>query len=593
MSHVHSISSVALASIVLYSSLRTRGIQLNFFFSWLVLVVPLLLSMTVFAHGPLLLSLLLCLPASVIVFLIPTRDLGTPLPSTSAAVSEPVSHAANHFEPLPALTTYRAHMMLMTVLAILAVDFPIFPRTLVKCETFGVSLMDLGVGSFVFSQGVVSAIPILKDMSYLTSPAVPKLLSVTRKSFPVIVLGVVRVLLVKATDYPEHVSEYGEHWNFFLTLALLPVLQVALHPLILRSSITSLGIGVGIGHQLLLSYAHLQEYIFNAPRISWVSANKEGIISLTGYLSIHLLGLSIGTLILPPSPSWFRRMVKHTRDTLNKRIVTDVRLSINGQPPSQIVPLSSPRQAGKTSTELCAYALLWSVLSGIVGLAKFGVNASNKESLGKGLGKGVSRRMVNLPYILWVTAFNTCFLFAYFILDTIFYPSPRLSKRSSSSDKKTGPIFDRTHNRQAQATSPPLLDSINKNGLALFLLANVCTGLVNLSVHTIEASNIYALAILSIYTYGLCMAAWYLQNVIWKVAWCIGFASRAGPKIVIAIKTHFFADDRINLVFGMQAHEISHPVFCRLLVWALDLNVFFDKYHQPRRILPLIEPLII
>lgn len=62
--------------------------------------------------------------------------------------------------------------------------------------------MDLGVGSFVFSQGVVSAIPILKDMSYLTSPAVPKLIYVTRKSLPIIVLGLVRVLLVKATDYP-------------------------------------------------------------------------------------------------------------------------------------------------------------------------------------------------------------------------------------------------------------------------------------------------------------------------------------------------------------------------------------------------------
>lgn len=62
--------------------------------------------------------------------------------------------------------------------------------------------MDLGVGSFVFSQGVVSAIPILKDTNYLASPIVPKFIYVTRKSLPIIVLGLVRVLLVKATDYP-------------------------------------------------------------------------------------------------------------------------------------------------------------------------------------------------------------------------------------------------------------------------------------------------------------------------------------------------------------------------------------------------------
>jgi hypothetical protein len=33
--------------------------------------------------------------------------------------------------------------MLMTVLAILAVDFPVFPRAFAKCETFGVSLVHI------------------------------------------------------------------------------------------------------------------------------------------------------------------------------------------------------------------------------------------------------------------------------------------------------------------------------------------------------------------------------------------------------------------------------------------------------------------
>ena len=62
--------------------------------------------------------------------------------------------------------------------------------------------MDMGVGSFVFSQGIVSAIPLIKDPSYLTSSLPSKRLKVTRKSLPVIVLGLVRVLLVKETEYP-------------------------------------------------------------------------------------------------------------------------------------------------------------------------------------------------------------------------------------------------------------------------------------------------------------------------------------------------------------------------------------------------------
>lgn len=106
------------------------------------------------------------------------------------------------------------------------------------------------------------------------------------------------------THDQEHVSEYGVHWNFFLTLALLPVLQVILHPVIRRFSITALGVGLGIGsyldslsefrmlshavHQLLLSYAHLQAYVLHAPRVSWISANKEGIVSLTGLYGVVL-----------------------------------------------------------------------------------------------------------------------------------------------------------------------------------------------------------------------------------------------------------------------------------------------------------------
>ena len=62
--------------------------------------------------------------------------------------------------------------------------------------------MDLGVGSFVFAQGIVSALPILRNTAYISSNMGPKLVSVTRKSLPVIALGVARVIAVKGTDYP-------------------------------------------------------------------------------------------------------------------------------------------------------------------------------------------------------------------------------------------------------------------------------------------------------------------------------------------------------------------------------------------------------
>ena len=54
----------------------------------------------------------------------------------------------------------------------------------------------------MFSQGIVSAIQLIKDPAYLTSPVVSKFMRVTRKSLPIIVLGLIRVILVKGTDYP-------------------------------------------------------------------------------------------------------------------------------------------------------------------------------------------------------------------------------------------------------------------------------------------------------------------------------------------------------------------------------------------------------
>ena len=44
-----------------------------------------------------------------------------------------------------------------------------------------------------------------------------------KSSIPLLVLGVGRLVATKSTDYQEHVTEYGTHWNFFFTLAVVKV----------------------------------------------------------------------------------------------------------------------------------------------------------------------------------------------------------------------------------------------------------------------------------------------------------------------------------------------------------------------------------
>ena len=51
-----------------------------------------------------------------------------------------------------------------------------------------------------------------------------------------------------------------------------------------------------IVYELALVEYGLEEYIFYAPREDFVSANREGIASLVGYLSLNLIGIGIGDL---------------------------------------------------------------------------------------------------------------------------------------------------------------------------------------------------------------------------------------------------------------------------------------------------------
>lgn len=109
-----------------------------------------------------------------------------------------------------------------------------------------------------------------------------------------------------------------------------------------------------------------------APRTDLLSANKEGIVSLFGYFAIHLLGLSTGTMILPPSPSSFRRQ---QLGGLNARPRRGSNASL-----AALSSTNPQREDDKTATELAAYAILWWTF---LGLSSFLASVA-----------GVSRRLV-------------------------------------------------------------------------------------------------------------------------------------------------------------------------------------------------------
>lgn len=64
------------------------------------------------------------------------------------------------------------------------------------------SQMDLGVGSFVFSLGLVSALPYLRSPRHRFRSMRSQLIRDARRSLPLIALGMVRVVMVKGVEYP-------------------------------------------------------------------------------------------------------------------------------------------------------------------------------------------------------------------------------------------------------------------------------------------------------------------------------------------------------------------------------------------------------
>jgi glucosaminylphosphatidylinositol acyltransferase len=104
-------------------------------------------------------------------------------------------------------------------------------------------------------------------------------------------------------------------------------------------------------------------------------------------MAIHLLGLSTGTILLPPSPSYFRRRQRAPlsqkkgatdTDTDNDSDSDDVNHKAFPKTKGKAGP---QRQNDKTAIELCSYAVVWWVLMGLTRIL--------------GIGEGVSRRMVS------------------------------------------------------------------------------------------------------------------------------------------------------------------------------------------------------
>ncbi|CAO2657809.1 Nn.00g070690.m01.CDS01 [Neocucurbitaria sp. VM-36] len=454
-SSVADVNSVSLAmplSILLWSVIQSRMRLFTpytpaaFLVDFLLNCGATLFATTIYSSSPWVLNLLLLLPAVILYVLETPAPVKREAPRPPRDEDSKKDSKRDALPVKPFITNYRGAMMMITCIAILAVDFRVFPRRFAKVENWGTSLMDMGVGSFVFTAGVVSVRSSLKEETGRRPPLPRRLVISFRHSIPLLVLGTIRLVSVKGLDYAEHVTEYGVHWNFFYTLGFLPpfaaLFQTAFD---LVPSYAGLSFALAALYEIALDWTSLGSYILIAPRLDLFSKNREGIFSFIGYLAIFLAGQSLGSIALPRQQPLRK----------NASMSTLLRQSTLGQ--------------------LAGISIMWTAL--------FYFSTSYY-----GLRLSVSRRLANLPYVLWVSSFNSYQIAICCAIETFLFPT--LYKAATKDE-------DMQRSRDATST---VLYAFNRNGLAVFLVANLLTGLVNMTMPTLHMSVLQSMGTLVAYT---------------------------------------------------------------------------------------------
>jgi phosphatidylinositol glycan class W len=163
----------------------------------------------------------------------------------------------------PEFNAVKGHIMLMVTIAIFACDFSSFPAKHLKTKYHGISLMDVGIGSFLYHNGIIA--PKLSKR---------RLLKIALYN---IVLGMVRTMTIRYFDYTVDITEYGRDLNFYFMLSITYLLFSVIH----------ICTAWFLVHQTLLSNG-LEEYIFKEERKRFIELNKEGIFNIAPSLSIFL-----------------------------------------------------------------------------------------------------------------------------------------------------------------------------------------------------------------------------------------------------------------------------------------------------------------
>ncbi|KAH8870115.1 Phosphatidylinositol-glycan biosynthesis class W protein [Schistosoma japonicum] len=351
-----------------------------------------------------------------------------------------------HFLPTDILVAYlRSTIYMITCIMIYAIDLPVCPRRLAKSELNGLGLMDIGTGLFI----VASSISGSKVIWFMNIYGKSKRFfnCALNSVVPCLVLGILRTLFIRASNYHQSITEYGVHWNFFYTIAIIRAIsliattQNPISSYLLRFSIkrqTQLWYVVCSICLLLTEFSPIlicpkyfqPKWQFNSTTLSYINKNRstslwlanfEGIISIFGYASIYFWGLGSSLLV-------------------RSYLSTEVNNNVNEK--------SSIK---KSLPNISLFNIL--IIGGIMIICSF----SCLYALGGS--EMISRRFANSNYVLCIIFLKTtCFLFITSMIALLIHFTPFTSLNEYFS---------------------PLYLILNDKGLLYFIISNLLTGFLN------------------------------------------------------------------------------------------------------------------
>ncbi|XP_060518885.1 uncharacterized protein LOC132697409 isoform X2 [Cylas formicarius] len=271
------------------SLLSTKQKVVSFLIEFSFIVIPVILNVTILTEYLKDIVYALSLVIGFMLFLV----LNKPLVKNKAQVRS--SHTRNY------ITNARSTINLISVIAILAVDFQTFPSRFSKTQTTGFSLMDVGVGLFIYSNGIVA--PEAKERPDSIKKSLKSCITLTT-------LGIIRLILTRITAYHVSEVEYGLHWNFFITLAVTKLFTSIILNVVSIKYIYASAIFLTFTHEVFLETIFKKFVFGDIVRDNFISANREGLVSSIGYITLYLYSVYFGYFIYHKERSKFNTHLK-------------------------------------------------------------------------------------------------------------------------------------------------------------------------------------------------------------------------------------------------------------------------------------------